>query len=63
MNAVLSPLVSEFETSEKESVYLAWLETKIKCSRSSAKPLIPHDQVMAQAQAVIASKRKEYAVS
>ena len=60
MNAVLSPLVSEFETPEKEFAYTAWLEAKIKCARSSAKPLIPHDQVMAQVQDVIASKRKDH---
>jgi hypothetical protein len=62
MNAVLSPLVSEFETHEKESSYLAWLEAKIKRARSSAKPLIPHDQVMAEARAVISSKQKKHAV-
>jgi len=38
MNAVLSPLVSEFETPEKASSYIAWLEAKIKRARSSEKP-------------------------
>ncbi|PKO62980.1 MAG: hypothetical protein CVU24_01675 [Betaproteobacteria bacterium HGW-Betaproteobacteria-18] len=61
MNAVLSPLVSEFESPEKESSYTAWLKAKIERSRSSAKPLIAHDQVMAQARAVIESKRKKHA--
>jgi hypothetical protein len=62
MSAVLSPLVSEFETPEKESNYLAWLEAKIERARSSAKPLVLHDQVMAEARAILASKQKKHAL-
>lgn len=62
MVAVLSPLVSEFETDEKEANYTAWLKAKIERSRSSTKPLIPHDQVMAQARTLIESKRKKHVV-
>ena len=62
MNAVLSPLVSEFETKEKAAAYTAWLKKKIDRSRKSTQPLISHDQVMAEARALIESKRKKHAV-
>ena len=62
MSAVLSPLVSEFETDEKEALYTAWLTAKIERSCGSEKPLIPHDQVMAEARVLIEAKRKKHAV-
>jgi ABC-type Fe3+-citrate transport system substrate-binding protein len=61
MSAVLSPLVSEFETKDKEANYTAWLKKKIDRSRKSTKPLISHDQVVAEARALIESKRKKHA--
>ena len=62
MSADLSPLVSEFQTDGKEASYRAWLKAKIERSRSSTKPLIPHDQVMAEGRTLIASKSKKHAV-
>jgi hypothetical protein len=62
MNAVISPLVSEFETQSKEASYSAWLNEKLERARNSKKPLIAHDQVMAQARTVIELKRKKHAV-
>jgi hypothetical protein len=54
--------VSEFETKDKEANYTAWLKRKIDISRKGTKPLISHDQVMAEARRVIESKRKKHAV-
>ena len=62
MNALLSSLVSEFETKDKEANYTEWLKRKIDISRKSTKPLISHDQVMAEARRVIETKRKKHAV-
>ena len=62
MSEVISPLVSEFETAAKEASYLAWLTAKIERSRGSTMPLIPHDQVMAEARILIEAKRKKHAV-
>ena len=62
MGPVLSPLVSEFETKEKEASYTAWLKKKIERARKSTKPLVAHDQVMAEARTLIESKRKKHAV-
>lgn len=45
MNAVLSPLVSEFETTEQEASYTAWLKAKVASSLADSRPAIPHDEV------------------
>ena len=60
MNEQTSPLMSEFETIEKEAAYTAWLTGKIERSRSSTKPLVSHDKVMAEARAVVETKRKKH---
>ena len=56
MNAVLSPIVSEFETEEQEASYNAWLNAKFERSLKDPRPNIPHDQVMAKMRALLQSK-------
>lgn len=53
MNAILSPLVSEFETEEQEASYTAWLRSKVAASLADQRPNIPHDEVMAEMDALI----------
>ena len=48
MSAVLSPIVSEFETQEEADAYDAWFRTKVQKSLDSKSPRIPHDQVKAE---------------
>lgn len=43
--AVISPLVSEFETTEQEASYTAWLKSKVAASLADSRPAIPHDEV------------------
>ena len=62
MIAIISSLVTEFVTKDKEANYTEWLKRKIDISRKSTKPLISHDQVMAEARRVIETKRKKHAV-
>ena len=62
MNAVLDPIVSEFDTEEQAASYDRWLLAKVQKAKETAKPFIPHDQVMAQARALIESKRKKHVV-
>lgn len=57
MSAALSPLVSEFETEEQEASYTAWLKAKIQASLNDPRPNIPHDKVMAEARALLESKK------
>ncbi len=61
MGPVLSPLLSEFETEEKQASYTAWLKNKIDRSRKSTKPLTSHDRVMVEVRSLIASKKKKHA--
>jgi hypothetical protein len=51
--AALTPIESEFATSEDAAAYDAWFRAKVERAMASAKPSIPHDQVMAMAQAVL----------
>ena len=58
MSAVLSPLVSEFETEEQETSYTAWLKAKVQTSLNDTHPNIPHDQVMAKMRAMLDAKKQ-----
>ena len=60
MNTVLSPLVSEFETEEQEASYTAWLKAKVQASLDDPRPNIPHDQVMAEMDLIIAEAEKRH---
>ena len=54
MPGTLDPLISEFATDEEENSYDRWFRAKVQAAIDSKKPRIPHDQVMAQAEAVMA---------
>lgn len=58
MNAVLSPIVSEFETEEQESSYNHWFRAKVEEALRSEKPRLPHDAAMAKVQAMLEERRK-----
>jgi hypothetical protein len=54
MSAVLSPIMSEFETLEQEASYIVWLKAKVQASLDDTRPGISHDEVMAEMDALIA---------
>ncbi len=58
MNAVLSPIVSEFETQEQEASYDLWFRAKVEEAMHSEKPRLPHDAAMAKVQAQLDERRK-----
>jgi hypothetical protein len=58
MTTALSPIVSEFDTQEQEANYTLWLKAKVQASLDDSRPKIPHDKVMASAQALLNSKKK-----
>lgn len=60
MNAVLSPIVSEFETEEQAASYDRWFRAKVQASIDDPRPSIPHDQVMAEMDAIIAEAEKHH---
>ena len=61
--ASLFPLVSEFETEEQETSYTAWLQAKVQASLDDPCPSISHDEVMAEARALLAAKKEARAAN
>ncbi|EFA5697845.1 antitoxin [Escherichia coli] len=54
MSTALSPIISEFETVEQENSYNEWLRAKVAASLADLRPAIPHDEVMAEMENLIA---------
>ncbi len=54
----LDPIVSEFDTDEEAEAYDAWFRAKVEAAMASPGPGIPHDQVMAEMQAIIDKHRQ-----
>ncbi|EIM6319441.1 antitoxin [Salmonella enterica] len=52
MGTVPSPIVSEFETVEQEASYNEWLKAKVAASLADTRPAVPHDEVMAEIDAL-----------
>ena len=57
MSAVLSPIVSEFETQEAADAYDAWFRAKVQASIDDPRPSIAHDQVMDDINAILVKKQ------
>ncbi len=57
--ADLTPIESEFATSEDAAAYDAWFRAKVDKAMASEAPSIPHDEVMAMARAVIDRHRSK----
>lgn len=49
----LSPIESEFASTEEAEAYDAWFRAKVQEALDDPGPDIPHDQVMAEMQAII----------
>jgi hypothetical protein len=56
--AKLSPLISEFLTTEEEEAYDRWFRAKVQASLNDPRPSIPHDEAMAQIRTKIEAARK-----
>lgn len=57
----LTPIESEFSTTEEAEAYDAWLRAEIEASLADPRPSIPHDQVMTELRAIIAAKKSSQA--
>ncbi|WHU00928.1 stability determinant [Sphingomonas sp. NIBR02145] len=51
--AKLSPIVSEFASTEEEEAYDAWFRAKVEARLADKAPGIPHEEVMARMQAIL----------
>jgi len=49
----LTPIESEFATSEDAAAYDAWFRDKVQRAMTSGRPSIPHAEVMAMAQSIL----------
>jgi len=58
MTTPLSPIVSEFETEEQAAAYDEWLRDKVAASLDDPRPTLPHDEVMAEMDAIIDAAEK-----
>ncbi len=61
MKTQLSPIESEFATTEEAEAYERWFRAKVQESLDDNSPLIPHDQVMAEIQEHLNNKHREHA--
>jgi hypothetical protein len=58
MPTPLDPIVSEFATVEEAEAYDKWFREKVRRSMADTRPRIPHDQVMAEMEEIIAEAEK-----
>ncbi|WP_341022748.1 hypothetical protein [Brevundimonas diminuta] len=55
----LSPIESEFASTEEAEAYDAWFRAKVEASLADERPPLPHGRVMAEMRALIDSRRKK----
>ena len=60
MNAVLDPIVSEFQTEEQAASYDLWFRAKVQQALDSKAARIAHDQVMAEMESIIVGAEQRY---
>lgn len=53
----MSPIESEFETTEDAEAHDLWVRAKIERALASTDPTIPHDQVMAEMRTILDERR------
>jgi len=58
MTTPLDPIVSEFTTVEEAEAYDKWFRAKVERSMADTRPRIPHDEVMAEVEEIIAAAEK-----
>ena len=54
----LDPIESEFASTEEAEAYDVWVRAKVREALDDPRPGIPHEQVMAEMQAIIDGKAK-----
>ncbi|SAK56714.1 hypothetical protein AWB80_02188 [Caballeronia pedi] len=60
MPTPLDPIVSEFATVEEAEAYDKWFREKVRRSMADTRPRVPHDEVMAEAEAIITGAEKRH---
>ena len=57
----LTPIESEFATTEEAEAYDAWFRAKVEARMAKKTPGIPHDEVMAKLRAMIEARKAKQA--
>ena len=57
----LDPRVSEFDTQEQADSYDRWFRARVQAALKDDRPRIPHDQVMAEMEAIIQAAERRRA--
>jgi hypothetical protein len=55
----LSPIESEFSSTEEAEAYGRWFRAKVRASLADPRPSLPHDAVMAELDAIIAEAEQQ----
>lgn len=59
MNTPLHAIESEFASAEDAAAHDRWFRDQVQAALDDSRPSVPHDQVMAEMRALIASKRRK----
>ena len=59
MSKTISPIVSEFDTVEQAEQYEHWFRAQVSASIEDGAPCVPHDQVMADLDAIISEAERK----
>ena len=59
--AKLSPIESEFATTEEAEAYDVWFRAKVQEALDDPSPDVPHEEVMASMRAIIEQKKRDAA--
>ncbi|QTD35412.1 type II toxin-antitoxin system RelB family antitoxin [Pseudomonas fluorescens] len=60
MDPQISPIVSDFESEEQAASYDRWFRAEVQASIDDSRPNIPHEQVMAEIQALMEELQRKY---
>ena len=60
MRTALSPIESEFASLDEAAAHDLWFRAQVQASLDDARPSIPHDQVMADMDLIIAEAEQRY---
>ena len=61
MTRKLDPRISEFETEEAAASHDCWFRAKVEAALQDSRPQVPHDQVMAEMDAIIQAAERRRA--
>jgi hypothetical protein len=57
--SALSPIESEFATTEDAEAYESWFRGKVRASLKDRRPSLPHDDVMVEIDAIIGEAEQQ----